>query len=554
MNRSEFLKIWKDPQSGFPASPTAALDPYTGPWTEKEAIHLLRRVMYGVKKSDVDKVVSQGLQAALRDLLVVDAAPSPPLNIYSTAQKPDPDIPFAQPFHNAPINAALPPEYYQARTDAVKAWWVGNMIHQKPTITEKMTFFWHNHFAIEADIVQIAQATHQYYMLLRSNCLGNFKSLAKLVTLNPAMLRYLNGYLNTKDAPDENYARELQELFTVGKGPDSKYTEEDVRAAAKILTGYRINPFVMPLSYFFDFTQHDTSNKQFSSFYGNKVITGKFFSQGEQELDELINMLFDNIETARHICRKLYRFFVYYEIDDTIEQTVIRPLADYFRQQNFDIKKVVERLLSSQHFFDTALMGCVIKSPLDYAVGMCREFDIEIPKASNDETLIKQYVSWGAVAVLSAYQGLNIAQPPVVAGWQAWYQLPQYHEIWINSDSLANKNRVAEGITSPNGIPFLNIVLKIDPTIFAAQMPNPRSAIELVKDSVRYLYNHDLSDTSYEYFKSNLISGYPNDSYWTLAWEQYAADPNDAALKNAVVTRLNALYNEILSQAEYHLS
>jgi hypothetical protein len=149
---------------------------------------------------------------------------------------------------------------------------------------------------------------------------------------------------------------------------------------------------------------------------------------------------------------------------------------------------------------------------------------------------------------------LNIAQPPVVAGWQAWYQLPQYHEIWINSDSLANKNRVAEGITSPNGIPFLNIVLKIDPTIFAAQMPNPRSAIELVKDSVRYLYNHDLSDTSYEYFKSNLISGYPNDSYWTLAWEQYAADPNDAALKNAVVTRLNALYNEILSQAEYHLS
>ena len=338
MNRSEFLKIWKDRQTGFTPSPTAALDPYTGPWTRKEATHLLRRVCFGVKKKDVDKIVAQGLQNALKDLLVVDAAPSPPLNIYSTTGKPDPDVPFGQTFVNAPINAALPPEYYQSRTDVLKAWWVGNMIHQGTNITEKMTFFWHNHFAVEADIIQIAQGTHQYYMLLRNNCLGNFKTLAKQVTLNPGMLRYLNGYLNSKDAPDENYARELQELFTVGKGPDSKYTEDDVKAAARILTGYRINPLVMPLVYYFDFTQHDTLNKQFSSFYGNKLITGKFFNQGELELDELINMLFDNIETARHICRKLYRFFVYYDIDDTIEQTIILPLADYLKQQNFDIK------------------------------------------------------------------------------------------------------------------------------------------------------------------------------------------------------------------------
>ncbi|MBK6545469.1 MAG: DUF1800 domain-containing protein [Saprospiraceae bacterium] len=554
MDRNEFLSIWRQRRNEQMPSPTASLDPYTGPWTQKQALHLLRRLCFGVKKQDVVKVVGQGLSNALKDLLTLDPTPADPVNIYSTAQLPDPDIAFGKSFVNAPINAALPAEYYQARTDVLKAWWVGNMIRQNPTITEKMTFFWHNHFAVEADTIQIAQAMHQYYKLIHENCLGNFKTLAKLISINPGMLRYLNGYLNSSTAPDENYARELQELFTVGKGPDSKYTEGDVKAAAKILTGYRINPFVMPLSYYFDFSQHDTSIKQFSAFYKNKVIVGKFFAAGEQELDELITMLFDNIETARHICRKLYRFFVYYEIDDTIETNVIHPLADYLKQQNFEIKKVLERLFSSQHFYDIATVGCVIKSPLDYAVGMCREFSIAFPVPVNDATLINQYVSWGAIASLSAYQGLNVGEPPVVAGWQAWYQQPQFHEIWINADSLANRNRVAENVNSPKGIEFLNLSLKIDPTIFAAQMPNPRSAMELVKDSVSFLYNYELSDKSYNYFKSNLISGYPDDSYWTLAWEQFAANPNDPALRNAVTTRLSALYREILSQAEYHLS
>ncbi len=554
MNRNEFMGILAYRRSQSLVHPTAYLDPYTGPWTENEAIHLMRRLCFGSRKEDIDQMLAKGLAKSLADLLTPDANPVPPVNIYSTAQKPDPDVPFGQSFVNAPLNGALPPEYYQARNDVFKAWWVGNMLRQAPNITEKMTLFWHNHFALEADKVQFAQAMHQYYMLLRNNCLGNFKTLAKAITVNPAMLRYLNGYLNSKSAPDENYARELQELFTVGKGPDSKYTEDDVKAAAKILTGYRINPLVMPMTYYFDFTQHDTSNKSFSSFYKNKVITGKFLGQGEQELDELISMLFDNVETARHICRKIYRFFVYYEIDDLIETNVIRPLADYCIQQNFEIKKVLERLFSSQHFFDVAVHGCVIKSPLDYAVGICREFDIAFPKVVDDASLIQQYLAWGGIATLAAYQGLQIAEPPVVAGWQAWYQQPQYHEIWVNADSLANRNTVAQNLTSPNGIEFLGIKLKMDPTLFTLKLTRAESADFLVRDAVKYLYNYPLSDTSYAYFKSFLISGYPDDSYWTTAWKFFKANPNDAMARAGVETRLNALYREIILQAEYQLS
>jgi uncharacterized protein (DUF1800 family) len=310
----------------------------------------------------------------------------------------------------------------------------------------------------------------------------------------------------------------------------------------------------MPATYYFDFTQHDTSNKSFSAFYGtNKTITGKLFGAGEGELDELINLIFDNKETARYICRKLYRFFVYYEIDDIIEQNVIIPLADYLIAQQFAMDKVLEKLFSSQHFFDIVNTGCVIKDPLDYAVGMCREFEIAFPVPVDDLSLINQYLGWGTIASLSAYQGLNVGDPPVVAGWQAWYQQPQFHEIWINADTMANRNRVAEGITSPDGIKVLSVTLKMDPLIFAAKMPNPGSANELVRDSVSFLYNYDLSGTSYDYFKSFLINGF-NDSYWATAWTKYILNPSDPVAKNEVVTRLNALYREIISQAEYHLS
>lgn len=163
-------------------------------------------------------------------------------------------------------------------------------------------------------------------------------------------------------------------------------------------------------------------------------------------------------------------------------------------------------------------------------------------------------MSWGLVTILAAYQGLNIADPPVVSGWQAWYQAPQFHEIWINADTLANRNKVADNITSPNGIEYLTINLKIDPTLFASQLTNPYSASELVSESVLYLYNYTLSNQSLDYLKSFLISGLPDESYWTQIWTAYIVDPTDPVSKNAAVTRLNALYREIISQAEYHLS
>ncbi len=555
MNRNEFLQrlAHRGTFASAPA-PSGSLDPYSGPWTHREVIHLLRRTTFGYTKAHVTQLLNMGRQASVNALLTTDTLTTKPLNVYSTAQKPDTDVPFGQSFVDAPIipsaGANFPPEYYQARINAFKAWWAGNIIHQKLNITEKLTLFWHNHFAIEADAINIAQPLYYYYKLLRDHCLGNFKTLTELITFDPAMLYYLNGYLNAKGSPDENYARELQELFTVGKGPDSKFTEDDVKAAAKILTGFRLDITKSPIQVIYNPFDHDTSTKRFSAFYGNKTIAGNLLN-GRAEVKELIDMLFDNIETARHLVRKFYQFFVYYEISPQAEEQVIRPLADQFKQNGYSVKPVLERLFNSQHFYDIHSIGCVIKNPYDFSVGLIRTFNMKLPDHAN---IVTQYGAWGLIAGLAAYQGLDIGDPPLVSGWLPWYQSPQYHQIWINADTLANKNRVVENLNSSKGIEVNGVTLKINPIPFTQSLDNPSSAIDLVKEAVRYLYNYELSANAYQYLKSFLVGGFPDDGYWTELWNEYTAKPNDPALINAVTSRLSALYREIMLQAEYHLS
>src|SRR5450432_870823 len=236
-----------------------------------------------------------------------------------------------------------------------------------------MVLFWHNHFVTETNTVDNALFCYQYNMLLRRHALGNFKEFVRAITVEPAMLRYLNGYANSKKAPDENYGRELQELFTLGKGPGSHYTEEDVKAAARVLTGFTVQYKTFTSS--FDPNRHDETDKQFSTAYGNRLIRGIKGKEGTMELDELLDMIFSQEEVSRFICRKLYRFFVYHNIDETTERDLIEPLAALFRKENYEIGPVLEALFSSQHFFDPANFGCMIKSPIDFTIGLCREYN-----------------------------------------------------------------------------------------------------------------------------------------------------------------------------------
>ena len=270
-----------------PQSSPLGLNTYQGPWLPQQVKHLLNRTLFGAKIADINYFSTKTVVQAVDELLNVPATqPSPPLNDYTTTNVIDPNVPLGSTWVNDnAVDGTL--NFY--RILSYKKWLISNWVGQERNIRERLTVFWSNHFGTETDGISYPTMVYKHHQILRTNCIGNYKQMLRAVTTDPGMLRYLNGYLNTKTAPDENFARELQELFTVGKDGGAKYSENDVKNAAKVLTGWRIDANFNAV---FDSTRHDTTNKTFSAFYNNTTITGKTGANGANETDELLNMIF----------------------------------------------------------------------------------------------------------------------------------------------------------------------------------------------------------------------------------------------------------------------
>ncbi len=563
MDRRDFLtagktkKTLKAPVFASPSRVLSGINPYTGPWTTNEVIHLLKRTMFGAVKADVDFFKAMTMTQAVDALLNVSAAqlqPAAPVKTYGNSSDPtDPDnaIASGQTWVNTNTNDGT---INSARNTNFKNWWYGRILTQERNVLEKLTVFWHNHFSTEMDAIPRAIWSYKNNAVLRKNALGNFKQMTREVALDPGMLVYQNGYLNTNTAPDENFGRELQELFTVGKGADNAtqgFSEADVKAAARVLTGWQIDGNTNLAK--FTPSRHDTANKTFSSFYGNTVITGRTgATAGDLELTDLLNMIFSVNDVSMHICRKLYRWFVYYDIDATTEANVIAPLAQIFRSNNYDIKPVLDTLFKSEHFFDVANQGCLIKSPVDIICGLCREFSVVFPDASTD--WIGAYNTWQIIWQLSFSFQQNLGDPPNVAGWAAYYQAPQFHEIWINSDTFPKRNQFSDQMLT-SGYTRGGKTIKTDATTFAKSLPNPGDPNKLISDSIIYLFRLPLTQTSMDQLKKDIIlGGQTSDYYWTNAWNAWIANPNDMVNANIVKTKLQSLYMYLMKLAEYQLS
>ena len=449
MDRRDFLtaKRKKTPAASQQASRniTSGINPYSGPWTENEIVHLLKRTMFGAKKADVDYFRSRTMSQSVDELLnPIAPQPAPPIKEYVTSTQPGtPDANIAQ--GTTWVNDINNDGTVQSqRRGSYKKWWTGAMINQDRSIREKIVMFWVDHFGNETADIGNGNWAYTQQNLIRQYALSNFKQMVDAITKDVMMLRYLNGYLNIASAPDENYARELMELFTLGKGPGSQYTENDVREAAKVLTGWQINGTTY--TSVFNPARHSTVNKTFSSFFNNTVITGRTgATAGQLELTDLLNMIFATQEAAKFIVRKFYRFFVYYTIDSATENNVITPLADIFRSNNYDIKPVLSALFKSEHFFDVLNQNCYIKNPADHVIGSLREMNTVFPALSDWDT---NYGMWNFFYSTMVNTGLNLHDPPNVAGMPAYYQEPLYHEIWINSDSLPKRNQFTDAMSN----------------------------------------------------------------------------------------------------------
>ncbi|MEO8086234.1 MAG: DUF1800 domain-containing protein [Bacteroidota bacterium] len=546
MNRRQLFKLELSEDNDSPVlQSSTGLTPYGGSWTIAEVKHLLRRTMFGATKADVNYFLSAGLSQTIAELLSAPVAPAPPLYVY-TSNYNDPDVAFGDTWITAPVN----PLANTLRIKSYRGWWANQLLTQNRSIQEKMVLFWHNHFATETAGVNDARYCYLHNTLLRQFALGNFKDLTRAITLDPAMLKYLNGYLNSENAPDENYGRELQELFTVGKDENGipYYSEDDVQNAAKVLTGYRIN--ATTISSYFDSNRHNATNKIFSAFYNNTVITGQSGSAGANELDDLLDMIFGTQQVAVFICRKIYRYFMYYIIDAQIEADVIQPLANIFRTNNYEIAPVIEALLSSEHFFDAANSGSLIKTPLDFTVALCRDFSVTFP----DNTLLEdQYFLWNKIHSQAGTMGQMLGDPPNVAGWPAYYQEPSFHELWINSSTLPSRNSFSDKMAH-SGYASTNSLIIIDFVLYTTTLDAPDDPGMLIQEVIDRHLSTDVSQTIKDYLKSFLLSGQISDSYWTSAWNDYIGDPNDMGYYQIVQSRLEDMYKYLMDLPEYQLS
>jgi len=526
------------------------LAPYHGNWGPQERLHLLRRCLFGVTQTDDHYFSNLTLSGCLDTILAQSPFPSPPLNTYNSDKFVDPDVPFGETWISSNKEPDKGTMNYLRRCN-LKAWWTGCMLNQDRSITQKMILFWHNHLAAEFEYMVDARTNYSYVEPLIKNSLGNFKELILEITKSPGMLQYLSGNANTSSAPNENYARELQELFTVGKGRDFNYTQDDILAAARVLTGLTTDKVELHSAY--SPFAHDSDNKKFSSFYGDKIIQGRMGKGGEEEVSEMIDMIFSVKEVAKYTCRALYRWFLSSEINNTIEINIIEPLAEIFIKNDFEIKPVLRSLLNSEHFFDPIYIGCQIKNPVDFLIGVCRQFDVSTFPADIRKQYQEWMLLWNQLEVLSMAPG----SPPNVAGWVAYYLAPGYDKLWINSNTLVRRNSITDQLSSTQGLIDMEtgsgITLNLDLLSFTTRCPDPSDVYRFITDSTSILCPISFDSIQIDILTDILMSSKENNDTWPNVWKAYLSNPDDQPIRHEILSRLNRYYTYIFQRGEYQL-
>ena len=290
-----------------------------------------------------------------------------------------------------------------------RAWWVAEMLHTPSPLTERMTLFWHNHFVSGQDKVPWPQTMLAQNLLLRRDALGSFGVMLHDIAKDPAMLQYLDGASNRKGHPNENFAREVMELFTLGEG---HYTQKDVTEAARAYTGWSLDG---QAQFVWRPGMHDN---------GAKTVLGK---TGDFDGDQMLDLLLARPETADFVTAKLWREF----ISDTPDPRQVAAMADTLRSHDYDIRTVLRAIFLSKAFWHQERQGTLTRSPVDFVIGTVRAFDID-------------YGSPQPLAATLNQLGQNLFAPPDVKGWRGG-------QAWINSSTLLARERFVEAILRSAG-------------------------------------------------------------------------------------------------------
>ena len=384
----------------------STLEPRTTPLDRASARHFLRRIAFGASGEAVNALIGRDPREVVLEV------------IEEAVNSPQPDPPSWK-------DAFLPPEgssdeVFNTYFDNNVTWGFGYaadwiMELYRGGLREKMVLFWHNHFVTEHDVYFFAPMAYRYMTCLRRHALGKFDHFVHDIGVDPAMMVYLNGNLNVRESPNENYARELLELFTMGQYDatgNENYTQQDIVEISRALTGWYV-----------DYYSYSTQFNVYAYDAEEKTIFG---STEVFNYNRTIDLLFEQrgYQIAYFICTKLYQEFVLDEGDPAI----IEQMVQTFMDNQFEIRPVLQQLLTSERFFDPAVRGARIKSPMDLTVGLLH--------LSGVEEMEREYIDnifWN-----SANTGQRLLQPPNVAGWTGYRN-------WITTGTLTSRWEVMEG-------------------------------------------------------------------------------------------------------------
>jgi len=504
----------------------------------------------GPRIDEIYAATRDGLDATLDKLLSKASVPSPPVK---HRKDDDPNVPYGKTWVNTPYGGGI-----RFRGQSLNSWYARGILDEDSPVNlqTRMVYFWCDFFGMSG--LQTDHRTmYKQIELFQEEGTGNYRTMIERITIAPRMLDFLDGKVNNKKNPNENYGRELMELFTIGKGPlagpgdYTNYTEQDVAALSRCLTGWTNHDYLysasnIPVDSYFDSSNHDTGDKQLSHRFGNRVIR----NAGANEYKVVIDVLFQQRETARNFCRKLYRYFIYHEISDKVEREFIDALAGTLISNDFEIKPVLRHLLSSSHFFDPSLRGSMIKNPQEYLCSILRPFN-EYAHDKRLDSIRLSYDLGDRYAVMLSKLNLNVLEAPTVAGWKAYYDAPQYYRHWISPALMQYRYERANEFVNKK-FHINNVVMDFDWYSFVDSLPGKYDINEMIDDMLLIFLPRELSKEQKQFLKESIMEG-AIDEDWIFECKAYLAHPGDKKYYSSFEKRLRKFFTALFSLAEFQL-
>ncbi len=395
----------------MPDSKSELLAPYPGPWDERAAAHLLNRVAFGAPVDRVEALMKETPDSALKRFLYFES-------VADNWQKPEwaepPKEDFIPPFLMTQDEKKQKQREQGQHARELQTWWLHRMAQTTRPLQEKLALFWHGHFATSLDKVKAPYMMWMQNETLRRNASGNFRTMVMEISRDPAMIQWLDNDSNRKEKPNENYARELMELFTLGEG---HYTENDIKESARAFTGWGLQK--RQQQYQFTPKQHDS---------GDKIFMGK---TGPWDGGDIVNIIFDQPQCARFIVTKLWNYFAY----ENPEPEVLDGLSEILRKNNYELKPLLWKMLSCRAFYSDRSVRTQIKSPVQLVVGSYQVLQQEVPQAEGFSRLL--------INILRL-MGQEPFRPPNVKGWDGGL-------TWVTTSSLLLRYNFADFLV--HGVP-----------------------------------------------------------------------------------------------------